>query len=63
MAKTLMKTGYKSSTPTVLTQCRVSEKAVVLVLAVEMFKKPSQHTLRETNSCSWTLTIHVITDC
>ena len=24
MARTLMKTGYKSSTPTVLTQCRVS---------------------------------------
>ena len=63
MAKTLMKTGYKSSTPTVLTQCRVREKAVVLVLVEKMFEKPSQHTLRKTDSCSWTLTIHVITDC
>jgi len=58
-----MKTGYKSSTPTVLTQCRVSEKAVVLELVEKMFEKPSQHTLRKNNSCGWTLTVHVITDC
>jgi len=39
MARTLMKSGYKSSTLTVLTQCRVSREAVVLVLVEKIVRK------------------------